>query len=240
MNNEVKRVVANPEEEEACIQHYQEWGWVLKFRNEVLAKDMHFDSATMVSFGRLNLGKVNSHEEVTHFVSMLFERDLSNPKIARLAALETEIPALEKKAKDLKKASDKAQKDHQGKVAIAESDIDDIDHWKRKIISGSIIGFLGLGGGITCFLLYALCAGSEDWKWGGAALLIFGFLPGLFFLICGLQGHARRFKREEYVAKLEAVKANHRSSDIALSKTHQAEEKLQAAQAEAANLRGSL
>jgi hypothetical protein len=109
MNKEIKRVVANPSEEEACIKHYQEWGWTLKFRNEVLAKDMHFDNATMVTFGHLNLGKVNSHEEVTNYVSMLFERDLENPKIARLAELEVEIPKLEETVKDSKKKSDKAK-----------------------------------------------------------------------------------------------------------------------------------
>jgi hypothetical protein len=201
---------------------------------------MHFDNATMVTFGHLNLGKVNSHEEVTNYVSMLFERDLENPKIARLAELEVEIPKLEETVKDSKKKSDKAKKIHENNVAGAEADINNIDHWKRKVIAGPIVALLGLGGGITCFLLFALCAGSDDWKFGGAALIIFVFLPGLYVFIEGLEGHAHRNKRDEYVAKLQAVKSNHRSSDIAVHKTNTDQANLDAALAEAASIRSSL
>jgi membrane protein implicated in regulation of membrane protease activity len=84
MSLETKRVETLPESETQAIDAYRSFGWALKNRNEIFDSHQHFDGAYSFTFNGVTFGGVQSHNETTHFLSLLFERDTAMPNYSKL------------------------------------------------------------------------------------------------------------------------------------------------------------
>lgn len=86
---ENKRIVTSPENEEACVNHFQNLGWKPTGRQEVMNSKTVFDGASYFQGSNgIGGGTVYTHTETTHFVSFLFQRDTDDPHYEDFSKLE--------------------------------------------------------------------------------------------------------------------------------------------------------
>jgi hypothetical protein len=91
MNTESKRLVVEPNSEVYVIDSLKCFGWKMISRNEVMNSHQVFDSAISYSYNGIEDTTVNTHTEVDHFVSLLFERDLDLPHLPEIRLLENDF-----------------------------------------------------------------------------------------------------------------------------------------------------
>jgi hypothetical protein len=143
MSTENKRVVASPESEAACLDHYTKYGWTMASRQEI--HDTHTVIAGAQSFsysitesvsGTTTL--VRSHVNTVHYVSFLLQRDDAMPQYQNFVTLEGNYDFA---ARSLQKVEDGLAKRIQERSRRAHS-IVKLSIWSGVLLILSILLFL--------------------------------------------------------------------------------------------------
>ncbi len=90
---ESKTMQVHPMEEQAAIETMQRFGWSLLSSQEVHVKDSHLENKLGL-FGE----SLVSVTETTHYVKLVFSRDLDMPNIDKLRELERQYHGLQPEA----------------------------------------------------------------------------------------------------------------------------------------------
>lgn len=77
---ESKSVRVAPAAEQITIDRYQKFGWVLLGSQEVFNRDSHLEEGAP--------GTINSVTETTHFVKLVFQRDMDMPYYNKIKELD--------------------------------------------------------------------------------------------------------------------------------------------------------
>jgi hypothetical protein len=196
MNTESKRVVVNPNGEVNAIDSLKCFGWKLISRNEVMNSQEVFDSAYSYSNGSIGGTTVNTHTEVHHFVSLLFERDLDLPNLAEIRTFEVDC--------DLQLTNLMAEKTKQ--ESKAEENASQIDYWEKARAhskkGGGLIA-LGLFLLFLYFLISGLVSRSFPYIW---AILLWFLILGIVSLIVGIKRQVNPLTNDYFDAKEKPYK----------------------------------
>lgn len=196
MNTESKRVVVNPNGEVNAIDSLKCFGWKLISRNEVMNSQEVFDSAYSYSNGSIGGTTVNTHTEVHHFVSLLFERDLDLPNLAEIRTFENDY--------DLQLAN--LTKERNKQESKAQENASQIDYWEKARAhskkGGGLIA-LGLFFLFLYFLISGLVTSSFPDIWG--VMLEFPVI-GIVVLSVGIQRQVKPKTSDYFDAKEKPYK----------------------------------
>lgn len=190
-----KRVVTRPEAESGIIDMFQLFGWKLTNRNEIYNSNEVFDGAYSWTYGNATSGTIVTHQETTHFVTLLFQIDDADP------SYNTELMNLfARYASDcdtLNREAAKAEK--------AASELNGIGGFKGGIIGGGALFLLSL-------LMAILGGATQEYglMGGGIAMAICGIITVIVFLMVGLQYRQRhvndaQMKENHYRATVKNV-----------------------------------
>lgn len=80
---ESKSVRVAPAAEQSTIDRYQKFGWVLLGSQEVFNRDSHLEEGAP--------GTINSVTETTHFVKLVFQRDMDMPYYNKIKELDEQF-----------------------------------------------------------------------------------------------------------------------------------------------------
>ena len=80
---ESKSVRVSPAAEQITIDRYQKFGWVLLGSQEVFNRDSHLEEGAP--------GTINSVTETTHFVKLVFQRDMDMPYYDKIKELDEQF-----------------------------------------------------------------------------------------------------------------------------------------------------
>jgi hypothetical protein len=196
MSLETKRLVAYPYSETAAIDGMRAFGWELKSRNEVLNSVEHYDGSDYFSYNGVGGGTVYTHTEVTHFVSLLFERDNTMPHYAELTEHEK---AYNQALEDLSQYDDQcapALSKLQEKKNLNATIRQEQRRWKRSLYVGVV--FI-----VLYFLLSIILAAAFKavWYFGACVMLLF------IGLVLTLDGAIKKTQAEGGFAKTKQADA---------------------------------
>lgn len=179
---ENKRIVTSPENEEACVNHFQNLGWKPTGRQEVMNSKTVFDGASYFQGSNgIGGGTVYTHTETTHFVSFLFQRDTDDPHYEDFSKLEKRYIEQEDKIKSIQDQLNKRLDAEYAKAA------------KQNNTTGTICLLVGI---ILVIVGLSLTISKADTGW------IVMFVIGCILFIVGIISFAASKKYANRTATL--------------------------------------
>jgi hypothetical protein len=197
MAEDVLRVTAQPNEEADAIKYYTNFGWKLTQRQEILSQTEKVDGAIAFTYRGLTMGDVKTHTETTHFISMIFERDVSDPDLKRLQELQNDYEKRTDGQAALDKAVKNADRDHNAKIGGLEGTLKDMANVKRNMIV-MIVALVIAAASIAVYEI--LTVGKTDPSPAYITFDIIGLVAlvvGIVFLVKFIRGKKNTGKDEQ-------------------------------------------
>lgn len=205
MAEDVLRVTAQPNEEADAIKYYTNFGWKLTQRQEILSQTEKVDGAIAFTYRGLTMGDVKTHTETTHFISMIFERDVSDPDLKRLQELQNDYEKRTDGQAALDKAAKNADRDHNAKIRSLEGTLKDMANVKRNMI----VMIVALAIAAISLSVYAILTGGKtDTPSPYLAFDFIGlaaFIVGIIFLVKFVRGKKNAGKDEEIQKQIKEL-----------------------------------
>lgn len=206
MAEDVLRVTAQPNEEADAIKYYTNFGWKLTHRQEILSQTEKVDGAIAFTYRGLTMGDVKTHTETTHFISMIFERDVSDPDLKRLQELQNDYEKRTDGQAALDKAVKNANRDHNAKIGGLEGTLKDMANVKRNMIV-MIVALVIAAALIAVYEI--LTVGKTDPSPAYSAIDVIGLVAlivGIVFLVKFIRGKKNTGKDDEIHKQIKELK----------------------------------
>jgi hypothetical protein len=186
MSIETKKVVCSPSDENALINHYTKFGWVLAHRDEVYSQTEHVIGAKTYSLAltddfAVGHTDVSSYTSTTNYVNILFQRDSLIPGYDQLAVWDNQC---ENDFKEIQNIENNRERQ-----AVAARDSGSNSR-VTAITVLFILGFLLTAGGCAMALGEGTHVGGLVTAIIGLLLFIAGCFVGLYGVIHASKGQA--------------------------------------------------